>query len=182
MVSLGSLVLRELLWEEAAPLLDTAELDLAMLSCTLLDSSTPFPFLLLFIRYCMCFMLRCIDLPSTWLFTTVISKEKVQGLVSGKSKPKCEIMKITLLVLIAKKFIYSFMYPPIWSSLLSFGMLHEYEWQLPSLMKFSTEWQLGRSRRRKQTTDKWYIKYENMRRWWWGRSILSRVSKGHCLD
>lgn len=63
-VSLGSLALRELLWEEAAPLLDTAELDLAMLSCTLLHSSTPSAFLLLLIPYCMCFMLRCIDLPS----------------------------------------------------------------------------------------------------------------------
>lgn len=120
MVSLGSLALRELLWEEAAPLLDPAELDLAMLSCTLPHSSTPFPLLLLLIPYCMCFMLRCIDLPSTWLFTTVISKRKFRVWYLARANQNVRsctnilldrwatiYMKITLFILIAKKFTLS---------------------------------------------------------------------------
>lgn len=38
-------------------------------------------------------MLQCIDLPSFWVFTTVIPGQEVQYLVSDKRKPKCEIIR-----------------------------------------------------------------------------------------
>lgn len=62
-----------------------------------LHSLAPAQFLFppLLIHHHLCFVLRCIDLPSIWVFTTVIPGQEVQYLVSDKREPKCEIIRQT---------------------------------------------------------------------------------------